>query len=247
MREVSSPHAVLVAGTFEPRSGLQDRGGSKARWTSTAPRLPAVPGGVKRPTSPLMVRCRRWLRNAVLRGAVPGRLIRLQIAQREDRFRRLHGRSLVAIRFTDGGSGAIGQVAGVKADDRWHRSFDLGVTACSSEMGIDNRLPDSQRPQLVDNHRAPSLTSTTSSSVMLEQRRADALETTDTTGIAGYNFAVDADPRSGLDETSEGLAVAKQFGGSTRCGSSMCAQDGAGNWGPVVSYPFMRGEAVTHR
>ena len=253
MREVNSPtHPVLVAETFETSVGAwQNRGGNKGAAvdldTTTAA---SGSGSVK-------------LTNKSADGAMSALVYGTQFSAEQypvvsfdykipsgvkiDFAAYMDGRWW-PIGLTDGGSGAIGQVAGVKADDQWHHaSFDLGRLLRAQKrngpltieyliVGDRNSMDNAQGAAA---HFDNFIIGNVGTKAPLMRWRA-----TDTTGIAGYSFAVDASPSSGLDETSEGLAVAKQFG-ELDPGVwffHVRAQDGAGNWGPVATYPFMHGK-----
>jgi len=66
---------------------------------------------------------------------------------------------------------------------------------------------------------------------------------TDTTGIAGYSYALDQQPNNIPDSISQGLATNHAFAG-VEPGVwffHLRAQDGAGNWGPPVHYAILHG------
>lgn len=253
MREVSSPtHPVLLADTFESSlGGWANRGGNKGAAVELDTTTAASGSGSVKLTN----KSADGAMSALICGAqfsaeqysvvafdykvAPG--VKIDFAAYMD------GRWW-PIGFTDGGSGAIGQVAGVKPDDQWHHaSFDLGRLLRGQKrngpLNVDY-LSISDRNSM-DNaqgavaHFDNFIIGSVGTKAPLMRWKA-----TDTTGIAGYSFTVDASPQPEVDQTSEGLAVAKQFG-ELDPGVwffHVRAQDGAGNWGPVATYAFMHGK-----
>ena len=152
------------------------------------------------------------------------------------------------IEFSDGGGGTIGKIAGVKADEQWHRaSFDLGaalkeqkrngpLTVTNIVIGDRNTMNNAQGAVAYFDNFMIGQVSTKAPVIRWEA--------TDTTGIKGYSYVLDRDPLTVPDTEPEGLAVAKQFG-NLEPGLwffHLRAQDGAGNWCAPSAYPIMHGK-----
>lgn len=150
-----------------------------------------------------------------------------------------------AVMLNDAAPGVIGKVPGFTADGAWHHAqFDLRPIVRSQVK--DGALVVQQ---IVVGDRDP-LTTPEGAVARFDNfiigqvgRYAPVLRwrATDTTGIAGFSYALDRDPATVPDEVSEGLQPAKTFS-AVEPGVwyfHLRALDGAGNWGPPKSYALL--------
>ncbi len=253
MREVNSPtHPVLVADTFEiSLGGRQNRGGKKGAEVALDTTTAASGSGSFK------------LTNKSANGAMSALIYGTQFPAEQypvvsfdykigpgmkTGFAAYMGGRWWPIGFTDGGSGAIGQVAGVKADDQWHRaSFELGrllrAQKRNGALTVDYLIVG-DRDSMGNAQGAVAHFDSFIIGKCWNKGAADALESHGHDGHRRLQLRGGREPAAELDQTSEGLAIAKQFG-ELDPGVwffDVRAQDGAGNWGPVATYPFMQGK-----
>jgi len=154
-----------------------------------------------------------------------------------------------AVMLNDAGPGIIGGVPDFVADNTWrHVQFDLKPI-----LQPQVRQGQPVVEQIVVGDRDP-LTTPEGAVARFDNfiigqvgRYAPVLRwrATDTTGIAGFSYALDRDPATIPDEVSEGAQPAQTFEalGPGIWFFHLRAQDGAGNWGPPTTYALLHLQA----
>jgi len=141
----------------------------------------------------------------------------------------------------------LGRVPNIVADDQWHHaSIDIAELLRRRQRRgpiVVNQLVISDRSQSANATGAVAHFDN-----FIIGRTGTGPPTfswmaTDTTGIAGYSYALDQQPNNIPDSISQGLATNHAFAG-VEPGVwffHLRAQDGAGNWGPPVHYAILHG------
>lgn len=151
-----------------------------------------------------------------------------------------------AVSFTDNPTGALARIPNVRADNTWrHVSFELEpiVRRRQARGSLDVALLYWTDRNTMDNPKGA--TAWFDNFVIgTVGTRAPVLrwKATDTTGIAGYSYALDQQPGTVPPEEVAATSQSYRHEGTLDKGRwyfHLRAVDGAGNWGPTTHYALM--------
>ncbi len=151
-----------------------------------------------------------------------------------------------AIAFTDNPTGAVGRVPNVRADGTWrHAVVDLQPLLRQKQPKDSLDVAYLYLADRNNLENPPGVSAWFDNFIIgMVGTRGPVLrwKATDTTGITGYSYALDREPGTAPDETTEGTAQSFSKTGGLERGRwyfHIRALDGAGNWGPTTHYALM--------